>query len=742
MAVASPNANEQLNGSVVFFTINGDSLKRVTVGALPDMITFTPDGKKVLTANEGQPSADYSVDPEGSISVIDLTNGIAALTQANVTTMLFTSYNAQESALRAQGVRKLKLSSTLSQDFEPEYVTISSDSKKAWATLQENNAVAEIDLQTNTITSVWPLGMKNYNSFGNGFDASDNSGFIHLSNYPVKAFYIPDAIASYNVSGNTYLVTANEGDEKEYGGLNERTTVGASSTLLDSVKFLNGKILKENHHLGRLRMTNLSGDTDGDGDYDEIHVVGSRSFSIWNAGTKSQVYDSGDDFERITSTDPAIAAQFNADNEGNGAKSRSRAKGPEPEGLTIATIDGKPFAFIALERVGGVMVYDITNPATPVFQDYKNSRSLTSFSGDHGPEGITYISPSQSPDGKAYITVANELSGTISVYEVKNNMPKRVEFVQERLVINENLGSKVINLALDHPASQNGTVTIKAFNGSGVSAADYQVNPALAGDTLVVPVTKNSAAISFIFTPLDDQTDENNENITFQVVRASSGISIGAKNIFIATIADNDTTIPVRVINFAMAEQAVAENAGTINVNMNLSAPLNGAGRVVLKATKSATLTSSDFTSNPALTGDSLVLNIADGASTATFGITVTNDTEDEADEILTFTIARMEGNLATGATSAFTLSIQDDDTLANSVKELFVNGKAIIVYPNPNSSGEVYFNEAIDAELYDLQGKLLQTACKTTTLITRELAKGIYYIRINGVMTKKLIIE
>lgn len=742
IAVASPNANEQLDGAVVFFTINGDSLKKVTVGALPDMITFTPDGKKVLTANEGQPSADYTVDPEGSISVIDLTNGIASLTQSNVTTLLFTAFNAQESTLRAQGVRKLKLSSTISQDFEPEYVTISSDSKKAWATLQENNAVAEIDLQSNTIVSIWPLGMKNYNSFGNGFDASDNSGFVHLSNYPVKAFYIPDAIASYNVSGNTYLVTANEGDEKEYGGLNERTTVGASTTLLDSAKFLNGKILKENHHLGRLRMTNLSGDTDGDGDYDEIHVVGSRSFSIWNAATKTQVYDSGDDFERITSTDPAIAAQFNADNEGNGPKSRSRAKGPEPEGLTVAHIDGKPFAFIALERVGGVMVYDITNPAAPVFQDYKNNRSLTSFSGDHGPEGITYISPSQSPDGKAYITVANELSGTISVYEVNNNMPKRVEFAQERLLINENEGPKVISLALDFPASQNGTVTIKAFNGSGINTNEYLLNPSLTSDTIVIPVTKNSAAASFSFTPVDDQLDENNENITFQIIRASSGISIGAKNLFVITIADNDTTIPVRIANFTSAEQVVAENAGTINVNINLSAPLNGAGRIVLKANKSAMLTSADFTSNPAITGDSLTLNIADGANTATFSVTVINDTEDETNEQLSFTIARTEGNLSAGATSAFTLTILDDDTLVNSVKELFVNGKAVIMYPNPNNKGEVYFNEAIDAELYDLQGKLLLTASKTRRMSVNGFSKGVYYIRMNGVMTKKLILE
>ncbi|MFN6048808.1 MAG: choice-of-anchor I domain-containing protein, partial [Bacteroidota bacterium] len=124
VAVASPNVNEQLDGQVVFFSTNGDFISKVTVGALPDMITFTPDGKKVLTANEGQPNTDYSIDPEGSISVIDISGGAANLTQANVKTIDFKSFNAGEADLKAKGVRKLYAPSTLSQDFEPEYITV------------------------------------------------------------------------------------------------------------------------------------------------------------------------------------------------------------------------------------------------------------------------------------------------------------------------------------------------------------------------------------------------------------------------------------------------------------------------------------------------------------------------------------------------------------------------------------------------------------------------------------------
>lgn len=423
VAVASPNADEQLDGSVVFLDIDGNFLNQVTVGALPDMVLFTPDGTKVLTANEGQPNNNYTIDPEGSVSVIDISAGIQSLTQSNVTTLLFTAFNAQESALIASGIRKLKATSTLSEDLEPEYITISDDSKKAWVTLQENNAIAEIDLENLQITELWALGTKDFNVAGNGYDASDNNGEILIANWPVKAFYIPDAIAQYTVNGTTYLVTANEGDEKEYAGLNERTTVGANNYVLDPVAFPHAEMLKQNHNLGRFRVSNLNGDTDGDGDFDEIYCVGSRSFSIWNADTKALVFDSGDDFEVYTALTPAFAAVFNADHGSNTPKGRSRAKGPEPEGVVLAEISNKTYAFISLERIGGVIVYDITNPTDAKFVDYKNTRNLTSLGGDLGAEGITFIKASDSPDGKPYILVANEISGTISIFEVQNNNP-------------------------------------------------------------------------------------------------------------------------------------------------------------------------------------------------------------------------------------------------------------------------------------------------------------------------------
>ena len=182
IAAASPNTNPQQNGSVVFFDINGNFLKQVTVGALPDMITFSPDGTKVMTANEGEPNDAYTVDPEGTISIIDISGGIANLTQSNVATLNFNAFDSQVAALTATGLRKVRTNNSLSQDLEPEYITISSDSQKAWVTLQENNAVAEVNLATKTIAGIWGLGKKDMNIPGNGFDASDNNNEINAIN--------------------------------------------------------------------------------------------------------------------------------------------------------------------------------------------------------------------------------------------------------------------------------------------------------------------------------------------------------------------------------------------------------------------------------------------------------------------------------------------------------------------------------------------------------------------------------
>jgi 2',3'-cyclic-nucleotide 2'-phosphodiesterase (5'-nucleotidase family) len=431
VAVASPNANEQLPGSVIFFDTLGNYKTQVTVGSLPDMLTFNHDGSRLLVANEGQPNTTFSVDPEGSVSIINLAD--TNITQSDVTTLDFTAFNAQEAALVAAGVRKGSNIGTLSQNLEPEYITVSSDNNKAWVTLQENNSVAEINLQNNSVVAIRPLGLKDNSLPGNGFDASDNIPEVLLVNWPTKMYYMPDAIGQYTVNGTTYLVTANEGDEREYQAINERTTVGAVA--MDSVRFPHAAMLKENHALGRLRITNQNGDYNNDGKFDDVISVGARSFSIWNAQTGTQVWDSKNQLEVITLLDPTFGALFNADHESNTRKNRSRSKGPEPEGLTLAKVGDRTFAFIGLERIGGVIAYDITNPNAPVFNGYLNPRSTTGVSGDRGPETMIYISAEQSPNGIPYLVVANEISGTLSII--------RLQFDQRR--VNDNYKLQILH---------------------------------------------------------------------------------------------------------------------------------------------------------------------------------------------------------------------------------------------------------------------------------------------------------
>jgi hypothetical protein len=428
VACAIENANPQANGSVVFFDQNGVLVKQVTVGALPDMITFSPDGRYVLTANEGEPKADYTLDPEGSVSIIDIAGGVANLTQANVTTASFTTLNGQEAALRALGIRiyggLATAPATVAQDLEPEYVAVSADSRTAYITLQENNAIAVLNLTTKQITDVRPVGYSDLRQPGRGIDASDQTLEPLIANWPVKGMRQPDAIASFEVSGTAYLLTANEGDARDYSAFSEQVRVSANSYTLDATAFPNAALLKNASVLGRLNVTNRLGDTDGDGDFDEIYAYGGRSFSIYNAATGAEVHDSGNLLERITATDATYGSLFNASNSYNEVpvrKNRSDDKGPEPEGVTTGRIGNNLYAFVSMERVGGVLAFNINNPASPVLELYMNNRSLTAGTGDLGPEGIVFISAADSPTGQPLLLLANEVSSTVAVYSIQTS---------------------------------------------------------------------------------------------------------------------------------------------------------------------------------------------------------------------------------------------------------------------------------------------------------------------------------
>ena len=417
LAAAVINSPKTAPGHVVFLDpATGALLGAVQVGAVPDNITFSPDGTKLLVANEGEVdgiAADVAADTTlGSVSIIDLSAGFGALT---VTTADFTAFDSQVAALRAAGVRIFNngtTDATPSRDFEPEYIAIAPDGATAMVTLQEANAVATLDIATATFTSVVPLGKKDFSPLRVDFSDRDGPGGVALINplvgQPVFGLYMPDAVASYSAGGQTYFVMANEGDDRnDFLTPDESTTVGAATGYtLDPTVFPNAAALKNLASLGRLTVSNspgLRGDTDNDGDVDQILSYGGRSFSIRDAAG-NLVFDSGDMLDLI------VTSQHFA----NFDDGRSDNKGVEPEGVTIATLGGRTYAFIGLERAGMALMFDITNPAAPSY--------TTAFkrAGDLNPEGLIVVPAADSPNGKPLLIVTNETSNTLTVFEIQS----------------------------------------------------------------------------------------------------------------------------------------------------------------------------------------------------------------------------------------------------------------------------------------------------------------------------------
>lgn len=430
VALAVESAPKTAPGTVAFYSATDLALlSRVTVGAQPDMLAFTPDGRFLLTANEGEPNSyglPDSVDPEGSVSVITVNGGRTP----TLATADFRAFNTRAGELRAAGVRLYGPNASVAQDLEPEYIAFSASGSTAYVTLQENNAVAVVDVATARVTDIKPLGWKDHAQAGMGLDPSDEDGgsntnsgtpLARIVQAPVRGLYLPDAIASYSVDGKLYLVTANEGDARaDWPGFNEETRVRAHCAAgLDPAVFgAEAANLLFDSNLGRLRITATPNGGDAGknaaGQCTALYSFGARSFSIWDAATMARVADSGDEIERLTLALPNAA--FNASHDNNTLDSRSASKGPEPEGVVVARFGSKHFAFVGLERVGGVMAYDVTAPSRPRFVDYLNPRE--GVAGDRGPEGLLFIPAEQSPNGKPLLVIGHEVSGTTTILQI------------------------------------------------------------------------------------------------------------------------------------------------------------------------------------------------------------------------------------------------------------------------------------------------------------------------------------
>lgn len=405
VAVSIPDPDKTAPGLVAFINAaDGALLGSVTVGSLPDMLTFTPDGSKVLVANEGEIVDAVPDTAMGTVSIIDVSGGFAA---PPVVTADFTAYDAQTEALRTAGVRIFE-NGVPSTDFEPEYVAISPDGTKALVALQEANAVALLDIATATFTSVVALGEKDFS--GLLADFSDRDGPVATTairlkrGNPVFGLYMPDSMASYAVNGQTYYLTANEGDERD-DFIEETILVGSPDYVLDGTVFPNAAALKANSALGRLTVSNspgLRGDIDGDGDIDRILAYGARSFSILDANG-TMVYDSGDLVERaVANFGPPWFDDTRSDN-----------KAAEPEGITTGVIDGRTYAFVGLERSRGVMAFDVTDPTAVTPAGFGTREE------DRNPEGVLFLDAASSPTGEPLLVTTNEVSNTLTTFTLK-----------------------------------------------------------------------------------------------------------------------------------------------------------------------------------------------------------------------------------------------------------------------------------------------------------------------------------
>ncbi|TKC16727.1 choice-of-anchor I family protein [Robertmurraya kyonggiensis] len=413
IAVAVQEKDYTKPGKIVVMDYNGVILDEFVAGVQPDMVKITADGKYILSADEAEPRLGLgNVDPAGSVTIVEIESGKSTQVKFDDVSVIGNDVHIRNKGTKADA----------SKDFEPEYIAVSKDGKKAYVTLQENNAIATIDIEAGKVLAVKSLGYKDHTLPGNELDAArdEKIGFERL---PILGAYMPDAVASVNIGGVEYLVTGNEGDATEWGeDATEFINIADFEDVKDSItltKQFKGMTTEEaKAAFDRMKTSEAYEKLEvlTDRGTDAIYTLGGRSFSIWKADTMELVYDSGSDFEKITAE--RFPDYFNWSNDDDEMDKRSAKKGPEPEDVKVGMIGDQVYAFVGLERIGGVMTYNISNPKNAEFANYLNSRDFSSkIAGDVAPEGLEFVAQGLSPTGRPLVIVGNEVSGTVSVNE-------------------------------------------------------------------------------------------------------------------------------------------------------------------------------------------------------------------------------------------------------------------------------------------------------------------------------------
>ncbi len=401
VVIALQAADYMAAGRIAVLDYDGNLLNSYKTGVQPDMVTVSSDGKWILTADEGEPREGYgagTTDPAGSVTLVN--------TQTDEAKVIgFDGFDSAE--LAGQGILFNKVDGQIlsaQQDLEPEYIALSGDNSRAYISLQEANAIATLDIASGEFTSIKSLGFQDLSAEANSADLVEDGGYAPASYENAAGVRMPDGISTFEVNGTTYLATANEGDAREWGDF----TNEAKATLTDS----------EGNEAEKVRVLDpqvTAGLTEGTN-----YLFGSRSFSIFNADTMDLVYDSGNDFERLTADD--LSWWFNCSNDDLEIDSRSAKKGPEPETVTVKQLGDRWYAFVGLERIGGIMVYDVTDPSGASYVNYINTRDFSSeIAGDVAPEGLAFIPAEDSPSGSPILLAACEVSGTLAAYTLSGS---------------------------------------------------------------------------------------------------------------------------------------------------------------------------------------------------------------------------------------------------------------------------------------------------------------------------------
>jgi hypothetical protein len=518
----------------IFDTNTGEILKTLNVGYHPDSVAMTPDRTKILVANEGEYNEDESFARPGSLSVIDISSvksvsDIANLSQSNVATFDFQDFNLG-TGVTLRGVRDNTLAMNTANttanfaNIEAEYITATNT--QAYVTLQENNAIATFDFATRKFTRIANLG-----SITQTVDASDRDGFSNGKrisiNDTVAGLPMPDTMVSFSKNGTLFLVTANEGDARPDDGdiLSGADLISANLTSSNATTAIN-------NGLTRLNLLNNVGDTNGDGKIDQPTMMGTRSFTIWNAATGNRTYDSGSTIETYVANNNPLTFNMNS---GSLSKwdERSVEKGPEPEALAYGSIAGRDYVFVGNERENGVIAFDITNTADVKVAGYFNTVTNTSDSGGSflSPESISFVPADQNPTRKNLLVVGyegTETNGSLAVYEFRP------------------------------PLSGNLTIT---SNGTATGRKDQPFNYAITANMPVISYSMNGtlpAGLSFdstlgVISGTPTVSSNTTANVTLSVTASVSGQN--------GTLSNATATKPLSIVLAGKALPVISSNA-------------------------------------------------------------------------------------------------------------------------------------------------------------------------------------